>query len=151
MGTVLHLFVSVRRGLPVKEVGEVSTAAGGGLAGCAHGGRRGEREVLLMDVETLRELGLEPGQVKENVTTEGVRLADLRRGQRLRVGEAVVEVTMPCEPCGQMDAIRAGLQKALQGRRGMLCRVLKSGRIRRGDGMEVLGAVPAGPGPGTEA
>jgi len=32
-----------------------------------------------------------------------------------------------------MEKIRPGLQKELEGRRGMLCRVIEGGSIRRGD------------------
>lgn len=79
-----------------------------------------------MDVETLEALGLSPGAVR-------IPLTDLRPGDRLQVGEAVLEITRPCTPCGRMDEIRPGLQEALRGRRGMLARVLQGGWIRRGD------------------
>jgi MOSC domain-containing protein YiiM len=36
-----------------------------------------------------------------------------------------------------MDEIRQGLQEAIRGRRGLLCRVVVSGRIRCGDPIEV--------------
>jgi len=36
-----------------------------------------------------------------------------------------------------MDEIRDGLKEAIRGRRGMICRVVKSGRIRRGDRIEI--------------
>ncbi len=96
-----------------------------------------------MESETLRVLGLEPGIVKENITTLGLRLGELVPGQRLQGGEAVLEVTGPCEPCRRMEEIRPGLQQELRGRRGVLCRVVRGGRIRRGDPMKLLQAVAA--------
>jgi len=59
-------------------------------------------------------------------------------GQLLRVGEVRLEVSAVCTPCDQMEAIRPGLPKELWGRRGMLCRVLAGGVIRRGDSIEKL-------------
>jgi MOSC domain-containing protein YiiM len=59
-------------------------------------------------------------------------------GQLLRAGEARLEVTAVCAPCDQMEALRPGLPKELCGRRGMLCRVLGGGVIRRGDSIEKL-------------
>src|SRR5258705_10906592 len=41
-------------------------------------------------------------------------------------------------PGHQMDAIWQGLQEALRGRRGILCRVIESGQIRRGDAIEIV-------------
>jgi MOSC domain-containing protein YiiM len=73
-----------------------------------------------------------------------VAFGELQPGQRLRVGEVVLEVTVPCEPCHRMDEIRQGLRQDLRGRRGMLCRVVEPGRIRRGDMIEVLAGAEAG-------
>ena len=92
---------------------------------------------MLLDLETLEEFGIEPGRARENITTRGIALAKLSLGQRLRVGEVLLQVTQPCTPCDQMDEIRQGLQEALRGRRGLLCRVIEPGHIRRGDRIEV--------------
>ncbi len=128
----------------MREVEEAVAAENHGLDGCAHGRPGGRRQVLLMDAETLNQFDLPPGVVKENITTQGLVLRELHPGQRLRVGEALLEITLPCEPCSRMDVIRQGLQQELRGRRGMLCRVVEAGRIRRGDRIEVLDGVPSG-------
>lgn len=94
--------------------------------------------MLLLDSETLAELGLAPGALKENITTAGVHLAALAPGSRLRVGEALLEVTKECTPCSEMDKLRPGLQNELQGRRGMLARVVEGGLIRVGDTLTLL-------------
>ena len=91
-----------------------------------------------MDRETLEALEVSPGAVKENVTTQGLDLKTVTNGQRLRVGSALLEVSVPCHPCHLMDEIRPGLQEALRGRRGMLCRVVEGGVIKQGDAIEVL-------------
>jgi MOSC domain-containing protein YiiM len=54
-------------------------------------------------------------------------------GQRLGIGEAEFEVSMVCDPCELMDVIRPGLQAEIEGKRGMLARVLKTGRVAIGD------------------
>ncbi len=120
------------------EQAEVRAIANQGFEGCAHGRPGSRRQVLLIESEELRQLGLSPGMVRENITTEGIRLPGLGFGKRLRVGEAVLEVTVPCEPCDHMDAIRPGLQDQLHGRRGILCRVIEGGLIRRGDALDVI-------------
>jgi MOSC domain-containing protein YiiM len=76
--------------------------------------------------------------IRENITTDGLNVNGLRIGQLLRVGEARLEVSEACNPCDLMEAIRPGLRKELWGRRGMLCRVLEGGVIRRGDSIEKL-------------
>ena len=137
MGEVVHLFQSLARGEPVREFDEVFAVENKGFKDCIHGRGGSKRQVLLMDSETLEEFGVGPGRVKENITTRGIALGTLRLGERLRVGGALLEVTNPCTPCHQMEEIRAGLQEAIRGRRGVLCRVVESGSIRRGDRIEI--------------
>jgi MOSC domain-containing protein YiiM len=40
---------------------------------------------------------------------------------------------MVCDPCERMEEIRHGLQQELEGRRGMLARVIKTGDVTVGD------------------
>lgn len=143
MAKVLHLFQSMAHGEPVQEFGEVHAVENKGLKDCIHGRNGSSRQVLLIDIETLDELGVPPGRAKENITTRGIALVGLQLGQYIRVGEALLEVTKPCTPCHQLDEIREGLQETFRGRRGMLCRVVESGRIRRGDGVTIVGRVNA--------
>lgn len=144
MPEVLHLFRCLRHRLPMKAMDEIRAIHDTGLDGCAHGRQGSPRQVLLVESETLQEFDLLPGALKENITTRGIALRGLPRGLRLRVGEALLELTLPCEPCGRMDDIRAGLQKELRGRRGMLARVVEPGWIRRGDSIEVAEERKAG-------
>ena len=137
MAEVLHLFQSPAQGQAMLEFDEVLAVQNKGFKDCIHGRGGGSRQVLLMDWETLDEFGIAPGRAKENITTRGVALARLALGQQILIGEAVLEVAGHCSPCHQMDEIRPGLQEALRGRRGILCRVVASGRLRRGDRIEV--------------
>jgi MOSC domain-containing protein YiiM len=134
---VSNLFVAVERRKPMKAVDQAMAVADRGFEGCIHSRHGGKRQLLLVDGETLAEFDLVPGVLRENVTTEGLNMADLKPGQRLLIGTAVLEVTIPCEPCFQMDEIRMGLQGALRNRRGVLCRVIEGGRISRGDTIEI--------------
>ena len=50
------------------------------------GMNRAKRQVLLMDKETIDLLGLNPGTVRENITTEGFDIYSLEPGQKVRIG-----------------------------------------------------------------
>jgi MOSC domain-containing protein YiiM len=121
----------------MREFEEVSAIENKGFKDCLHGRSGSSRQVLVMDLETLEEFGIAPGRARENITTRGISLGILSLGQRLRAGEVLLEVTKPCTPCHLMDEIRQGLQEAIRGRRGLLCRVVEPGRIRRGDRVEM--------------
>src|SRR6202162_3313103 len=127
----------------MREFDEVFVVENKGFQDCVHGRSGSTRQVLLMDLETLEEFGIAPGRARENITTRGIPLETLPLGQRLRAGKVLLEVTKPCTPCHQMDEIRPGLQEAIRGRRGLLCRVVEPGRIRRGDCVEMEEKAPA--------
>jgi MOSC domain-containing protein YiiM len=108
-----------------------------GVEGCAHR-RGGKRNVLFVAAEDLEALGVEPGAVKENFTVRGADVMKWPIGQRLAIGDAEFEVSMVCDPCELMEAIRPGLQEELEGRRGMLARVRKTGAVSVGDELRLL-------------
>ena len=138
MGEVAHLFRCIAHKLPMRVVDDIEAVVNRGFRGCAHAQPGGMRQVLLMDSETLEALRLRPGEIKENITTRGFDVAGLRPGMRLRIGEALLEVTVPCGPCKRMEAIRTGLKGELRGRRGMLCRVIEGGVMRAGDAITLM-------------
>jgi len=138
MASVKRLFRTPRRGAPMEELDEVQIIANKGLEGCAHGRPASKRQVLLVDRETLEALDLPPGIIRENITTDGLNVNGLPIGQQLQIGEARLEVSEVCMPCGQIEKLRPGLRKEMRGRRGMLCRVLEGGTVRRGDAIEKL-------------
>jgi MOSC domain-containing protein YiiM len=135
---VHNLFRAPKKHLPMEEISEVRAVDDTGFEGCAHARPGRKRQVLLVDRETLEAVDLRPGIIRENITTDGLNVNSLQIGQLLRIGEARLEVSAVCTPCDLMEAIRPGLRKELWGRRGMLCRVLEGGVIRRGDSIEKL-------------
>ena len=138
MASVHNLFRAPKKHVQMEELQEARLLADFGLEGCAHAKADSDRQVLLVDRETLEAMELRPGMLRENITTGGLNVNSLPISMHLRMGEALLEVTMVCTPCNQMERIRAGLRKELWGRRGMLCRVMEGGTIRPGDSIEKL-------------
>jgi MOSC domain-containing protein YiiM len=138
VATVAGLFVSPARGSGVSTALERARAvAGHGFEGCAHANPP-RREVLFASTDHLDAVGVEPGAIRENVTVAGADVQSWPVGQRLRAGEAVFEITMVCDPCHKMDELRPGLRAELDGRRGMLARVVEGGDVAVGDELELL-------------
>ena len=140
MASVRNIFRAPKKRLPMEELAEACLIAGRGLDGCAHS-RPGDRQILIVDGETLDAMDLTPGMVRENITTSGLHVNGLKAGQQLRIGKARLEVTGVCTPCDQLERLRPGLRREMWGRRGMLCRVIEGGTIRRGDPIEKLTVV----------
>ncbi|HYH12813.1 MAG TPA: MOSC domain-containing protein [Thermomicrobiales bacterium] len=116
------------------------------------------RQVHLIHAELFDELAragfaVSPGQMGENVTTQGVDLLSLPTGTRLHLGaSAVVEVTGLRNPCAQLDGLQRGLMAAtldrdgdgnLVRKAGIMAIVLAGGEVHPGDPVEV--ELPAGP------
>ena len=75
----------------------------------ARGGDPG-RAVMLMPIEMLRELNAEgwpvqPGDMGENITSEGIPYDDFVIGARYQVGEAVIEIAEPCVACMNLASL----------------------------------------------
>ncbi|MEV6950708.1 MOSC domain-containing protein [Streptomyces sp. NPDC051183] len=110
------------------------------------------RQVHLIHRELFDEVAeagfkVEPGQLGENVTTQGIDLLGLPTGTLLQLGgEAVVEVTGLRNPCLQIDNFQNGLLKQLVNRDaegqlvlkgGIMGVVRQGGTIRPGDTITV--------------
>src|SRR5919199_6910931 len=133
MATVVGVWTSPGRNTARSESHERRRAiAGQGFEGCAHANPP-KREVLFVSKEHLDAVEVEPGAIRENITVEGDDVEQWPIGQRVRVGEAEFEITMVCDPCARMDALRQGLRARLEGKRGMLARVVESGDVAVGD------------------
>ena len=139
MAKVESIHISLRSGIPSKALDQVQFITDHGLEGDAKARPGGKRQVLIIPGEVLDEFDLEPGQVKENIVTRGIDLMSLPRGTHLRVGDALLELTLPCAPCGLLDDIRPGLQDDMRGQRGQLFRVLEGGAVQVGDQVAVVG------------
>jgi MOSC domain-containing protein YiiM len=128
---------------PMRSVTAAELISGLGLEGDKHAVAVSNRQVLLADQEALDEVGVAPGTIKENLTVEGLDVMGLPVGTRLRLGAgAVLEITGICEPCFRMDEIRMGLKDELEGRRGMVSRVIRGGTITVGDAITLEEAEP---------
>jgi MOSC domain-containing protein YiiM len=110
MATIVHLQIAAAHRAPMQSQASVRAVTGLGLEGDHHAKAESARQILLMDEETLAAFGLRAGSVRENITTRGIELKTLAMGARLRVGEAVLEITKPCAPCEFIDDIREGLR-----------------------------------------
>ena len=137
-GTIVALHIARVKGTPSDPVSDATAISAQGLEGDRSCSPDNTRQVLFMDQETLVKLALEPGQIKENVTTSGLDLSQAQGGQVVFIGDAVtMELVGDCEPCGKMDAIRAGLRQELDGKRGVLAMVINGGPIKVGDSIRI--------------
>jgi MOSC domain-containing protein YiiM len=98
MPKVHRLFHAPKKRLPMEELPEARVLADFGVEGCAHARPSSGRQVLLVDRETVEAMDLRPGILRENITTDGLNVNSLPIGQRLGIGEVLLEVSSVCTP-----------------------------------------------------
>lgn len=140
-------YVSVRptaRG-EVQELQTVEAVAGKGLVGDHYSGSSGNRQVTLIQAEHLAAVAymmggemLDPGLTRRNIVVSGVNLLAFK-DQQFQIGEAVLEMSGPCEPCSRMEEnLGEGGYNAMRGHGGICCRIVKGGKIKVGDSVKLV-------------
>jgi MOSC domain-containing protein YiiM len=140
-------------GVPKRPVPEALVSAAG-LEGDQqrnlkhHGGP--DRALCLYSAELISALAAEghpiyPGAIGENLTITGLDWAALTPGVRLRLGpEVLCEITNYAPPCRTISGAFADersarvSQKVHPGESRVYARVLREGRVRAGDEVELL-------------
>ncbi len=129
------------RRAPMREVAEARLEPGRGLEGDRwRGAATGARQVTLVSAEHLRAIAgflrldaVAPARLRRNLVVEGLNLLALK-GQRLRIGAALLECSGECHPCSRMEEeFGPGGYNAVRGHGGITARVVEGGAIRLGD------------------
>jgi MOSC domain-containing protein YiiM len=147
-GSIVAVSVSDKKGVVKHNVPEATLLVELGLAGDAHA-EGGKRQVSLLAIESIDKMraagaAVNPGDFAENLTTRGIAVETLPIGTHLKIGEeAEVIVTQIGKACHKGCAIRDLVGDCIMPREGIFARVIKGGRVRPGDVIEVLD-VPGG-------
>ncbi len=123
-----------------------------------HGGPG--KAILIIAAETIEALAARGypvffGALGENITTRGIPIRDLRIGDNLRVGGAVLEITQPRGPCSQLDVYGESIKAEIYDRRvkqldptsprwgmsGFYASVLEPGPAQAGDIIAVVAKI----------
>lgn len=137
---------------PMETVDHVPVSAAEGVHGDYRGAlaatrKERKRQVSLIEAESVALAFEEAGATlawsdcRRNLLVSGLRLPR-EEGARIAIGaRLVIEVTMECDPCQRMDALKKGLRAALtpDWRGGLLGRVIEDGEIAVGDEVRIIG------------
>lgn len=124
MGMVKGIHIHETETEKPRPVGSATVAEGGGIVGDSHANGREGRRVLLVNAEVLEEHGLTPGDLREQLTIEGLDVHSLAADSYLAIGDAFARVIKECAPCltiggylGVDDA--ETFKQSLQNKRGV--------------------------------
>ena len=142
MAKVIAVCISDKKGEPKRNVGSARLIKDFGVEGDAHAGPW-HRQVSLLAIESINKMvgkGLRVGigDFAENLTTEGIDLVHLPIGTRLKVGEALLEITQIGKTCHTKCAIFQKAGDCIMPREGIFAKVLEGGMVSAGDSIEVV-------------
>lgn len=147
----LHLH-PLKAGEPFQDVPSIQLERDNGIAGnpryYARRNREGQpttRQVSLIEREQLAEhagaLGLAtiaPGAVRANIETVGINLVPLV-GRKIQIGDAVLLLAAPRDPCDKMDLVCQGLRELMAPQKqGVMAQVIQSGAVHTGDAVKIV-------------
>ncbi|ABD53275.1 MOSC domain-containing protein [Jannaschia sp. CCS1] len=129
-------------GLRPKRLADIDAVASARLSADGLEGdhaRPGKRTLTLIQAEHLPVIAaiagrpaLEPHVLRRNLVVSKLNLQALR-GKQIRIGDAVIELTIPCAPCSRMEAaLGPGGYTAMRGHGGWCARVITPGLLTIG-------------------
>jgi MOSC domain-containing protein YiiM len=130
---IVSLNISEKKGMPKQPVERMLLVPDHGAQGDAHAGPW-HRQVSLLAVEAIdamRKKGaaVSSGDFAENITTRGIELASLPVGARLRIGDALLEVTQIGKECHKGCAIMQQVGDCIMPKQGIFAKVISGGEI----------------------
>ena len=142
MAVVKAVCISEKTGTSKTPVDEIRLCIGRGIEGDAHAGDW-HRQVSLLGTESVDKLrglvpDLPPGVFAENILVEGLTLYELPVGTRLRIGNALLEITQIGKECHNDCVIRQKAGDCVMPREGVFAVVIEEASVRAGDTAEVV-------------
>ena len=142
-GRIRAISISKTKGTQKINVPKAELRTDYGIAGDAHAGDW-DRQLSLLDIECIdvmkaKGAKVSPGSFAENITTEGIDLAALKLGDKLRLGaEVEIKVTQFGKQCHGKCKIYEQIGDCIMPREGVFARVSRGGPIKVGDDIEVI-------------
>ncbi|MDH3349330.1 MAG: MOSC domain-containing protein [Desulfobulbaceae bacterium] len=141
MGTIISLNISEKKGVNKIPVKQIELLVDHGIKGDAHAGDWHRQVSLLaeesIDIMRAKGLELDPGAFAENITTKGIKLAELPIGTLLTAGETELEVTQIGKKCHQGCAIFKQVGDCIMPREGIFAKVITPGTLHAGEPISI--------------
>ena len=141
MGKIVAVLRSRRKGVAKREIVTGYLRKDYGLVGDAHAGSGRQVSLLALEsIQRMQEKGpkVGPGDFAENLTTEGIDPLSLTKGKRIFIGKRIIlEITQIGKECPAPCAIFRKLGECIMPKEGIFARVIKGGRVRADDYLEV--------------
>ena len=142
MSKVAAICTSPKKGTAKYEVEEALLIEDFGIKDDAHAGKW-HRQVSLLELKKIEDFNAEGGNVKfgdfgENIVVDGIEVDKLDIGQKLKIGDVILEVTKIGKKCHSECEIFHRVGKCIMPIHGVFSKVLKGGNIKLNDEIELI-------------
>jgi MOSC domain-containing protein YiiM len=143
-GKIYSINVSKSKGVLKTPVKKAKLVENHGVENDAHAGEE-IKQVSFLSWESIQKQNecpkvkkgigsLKPGDFAENITTEGIKLSDLRIGDRIIIGsDVILEISRIGKECHRYCSIYYKTGDCIMPREGIFAKVIKGGVIKIGD------------------
>jgi MOSC domain-containing protein YiiM len=142
-GKIKAISISKAKGIKKTNVPDAELKVDHGIVGDAHAANW-HRQISLLGIESIgvmidKGADVAPGDFAENITTEGIQLAKLPIGTKLKIADnVIVEVTQIGKECHSRCEIFKQVGDCIMPREGIFAKVIIPGTIKVDDQIEVL-------------
>ena len=139
-GVVLELFISIKN-IGKEQKNEIILDEAG-IQEDKYYNKDANRSILITSNDSYllaKKSGIEApfGSLGENILID-LNPYSLNSGDRIRIGEVELEITQNCTICNSLAKVDVNLPKVLKSDRGIFAKTIKSGKIRKGDNVNIL-------------
>lgn len=155
-GRLEAIYLRPARNVLCVQVNHVKAIAGQGLVGDrtflspSRNPLGSNRQVTLIQAEHIAVIAalinkpVDAACLRRNLLISGINLLATKRlfqdqPMQLHIGEVVLEITGPCEPCSKMEtALGKGAYNAMRGHGGVNAKIIVGGEFKLGDSVRCL-------------
>ena len=142
MAKIVAICISEKKGVGKTKIEEVNLIEEFGLENDAHGGKW-HRQVSLLEKEKIEDFIDRGGKVKygdfgENFVTEGLDLGKIQVGDKISIGDSLLEITQKGKQCHVKCNIFKMVGDCIMPKNGVFARVLKGGHVKNGEEIQLI-------------
>jgi MOSC domain-containing protein YiiM len=140
-GSVIELFISIKS-KENRENKELISLDKDGVLQDKFYAKDVDRSILITSVESYNiaknhNIEMPYGYLGENILID-INPYSLLKGDRLQLGEVLLEITNNCTICNTLGKLDSSLPNLLANDRGIFAKTIKGGNIRKGDAIKIL-------------
>ena len=142
LGRVLKLYIAPPKTSGVREQKSSLELNSGGIVGDKFANKDLEKSVMIVGLKPYDMAKSSGIDLPSSALGENILLSfdphELNIGDRLAVGETILEITQNCTLCKHLSKYSAKLPKLIVKHRGVYCKVVQGGIIEQNDAVELI-------------